>query len=58
MKWVFWIVVGVAIACGAAVAGESTLQFAEDTAVSRDLSGTSPTRVCRTGARWMKHWRD
>ena len=54
MKALFWIAAGVAIACGAAVAGESTLQFAEDTAVSRDLSGTSPTRVCRTGARWMR----
>lgn len=39
---------------GAAQAGETTLQIAEDTAVSRVLDGTSPTQVCRANSRWVR----
>jgi len=37
MKSTLSIATAIAIACTAAVAGEQTLQFPEDTAVSRDL---------------------
>jgi len=53
MKSMLSFAAGAAIACGAAVAAEQTLQLPEDSAVSGNLSG-SPTRVCRTGARWMR----
>jgi hypothetical protein len=48
------LVVAATLASVPALAAEYTLQLPEDNAIVRDLDGTSPTKVCRTGARWMR----
>src|SRR5689334_13339221 len=49
-----WGALVVALVAADAKGAETTLQFAEDTAVSRALGGTSPTQVCRSNARWIR----
>ena len=49
-----WGALLLALAAGSANGAETILQFAEDTAVSRALAGTSPTRVCHTNSRWVR----
>ena len=49
-----WGVLFLALMTGSANGVETTVQFAEDTAVSRAGAGTSPTQVCRSNARWIR----
>lgn len=49
-----WGALLLALVAGSANGAETILQFAEDTAVSRALAGTSPTRVCHTNSRWVR----
>lgn len=56
MKFGAWgaLVAALFVAAMDAKGAENTLQFAEDTAVSRVLAGTSPSQVCRSDARWIR----
>ncbi|KGQ18095.1 Alkaline phosphatase [Lysobacter dokdonensis DS-58] len=56
MKFGMWgaPLVALVSAVGVAKGAENTLQFAEDTAVSRELAGTAPTQVCRSNSRWIR----